>query len=296
MIDFLALRRFIIVCEEMSFSRAAKRLGISQPAVTFQINMLEGELGLDLFIREQQRILALTEAGKSYLRHARAIVSGLDETLRSARSAIETGRASVRIGVTEEAASLGFVRLYEWCKGHLDDISVEIREFQPDDITEAVSTEEVDIGFAIHPPSGAIAAEQVWHEHWCVVLPTDHPLAGRESFTLEDVAGLDLILAHPRDGGAHELLRQLMAQANLYPRLVRQASRRSTILALAAAGAGTTILQYSRHVRVSIDGAIVRPLAAPPPWITMLSRPNSADAVARVAALARKIGADLLLS
>jgi len=292
MIDLLALRRFIIVCEEMSFSRAAERIGVSQPAVTSQINAIERELGLDLIVREQQRILALTAAGRSFLVHARAIIGGLDEAVRSAQALTEQEVERVRIGVCEESASRGFVQFYQRCRRDLPDIAIDIREFMPGEITDALISREIDLAFAIEPPAGPCERRDVWQEGWGVVLPVGHDLAQRDSFTLEDIHETGMILAQPAAGGAHELLRRLFTERKLTPPIVRQARRRSTILALAAAGEGITVLIYAPKVVVNIDGAVVRPLAAPAPWVTMLSLSEVSATVRRVMHLAGQMGGE----
>src|SRR5215210_6697394 len=67
------LRYFVTAAEEMNISRASARLRVSQPAVSRQIHDLEEELGVPLFKREKNG-LSLTEAGESYLAHAREIL------------------------------------------------------------------------------------------------------------------------------------------------------------------------------------------------------------------------------
>ena len=67
---------FIAVAEELSIRRAAKRLGIAQSALTKQIAGLEAELGLDLLVRDRQRVVGLTPPGESLLEDARRILAG----------------------------------------------------------------------------------------------------------------------------------------------------------------------------------------------------------------------------
>jgi DNA-binding transcriptional LysR family regulator len=82
------LRYFVTVAEELHFGRAAERLNMSQPPLSRQIQELEEELGFALFVREYHKV-ALTEAGKAYLTHARQI---LEQVARAKQEAAGIAR------------------------------------------------------------------------------------------------------------------------------------------------------------------------------------------------------------
>jgi DNA-binding transcriptional LysR family regulator len=88
-IDFRHLETFLVVAEELNFSRAAKRLGIAQPPLSRQIQRLEESLGAQLFDRSPPRI-RLTEAGRVFVTEARKILSQVNQ------SAIATQRGQSR--------------------------------------------------------------------------------------------------------------------------------------------------------------------------------------------------------
>ncbi|MGY4425667.1 DNA-binding transcriptional LysR family regulator [Bradyrhizobium sp. JR6.1] len=99
--DYRQLRYFIAVAEELSFSRAAKRLHVSQPPLSTQIKAMEEELGTQLLSRTR-RAVELTQAGQLLLEHARRAVSELDlasETVRRAARG-EAGARSVSVSPT----------------------------------------------------------------------------------------------------------------------------------------------------------------------------------------------------
>src|SRR5947209_12678721 len=101
------LRYFIAVAEELHFGRAARRLGITQPPLSLQIQRLEAELGVTLFERTNRRV-QLTPAGKTLLEEGRNVIAEFSGALDAARRAArgETGSLSVAF-----AASVMFLAL-----------------------------------------------------------------------------------------------------------------------------------------------------------------------------------------
>src|SRR4051812_35164089 len=85
------LRYFAVVAEELSFTRAAERLFVSQPALSKQIRMLEKQLGADLF-RRDRRTVRLTAVGEALLPHARTLIAAWEE----ARAAVDDAKSAER--------------------------------------------------------------------------------------------------------------------------------------------------------------------------------------------------------
>ncbi len=104
----LQLETFIVVADLGSFNKAAEALYITPPAVTKQINLLEKDLGLKLFIRTH-RGLVLTEAGKSLYKDAKYIIQYCKESVERAKKAMEEKDNVVRVGTSPmtPAAPLG---------------------------------------------------------------------------------------------------------------------------------------------------------------------------------------------
>ena len=93
------LRYFIALAEELSFTRAAQRLHVSQPPLSLQIAQLEAELGVQLFVRTSRRV-ELTLAGQAYLVDARAVLERLDAA-RQRVGAIGQGQAGrIEVGLS----------------------------------------------------------------------------------------------------------------------------------------------------------------------------------------------------
>lgn len=107
------LETFIRVAEAGSFNKAAEQLYITPPAVTKQINLFEGELGIQLFVRTH-RGLMLTEAGKSFYRDAQYILQYCSDSIERAKKAMQDNGNVIRIGTSPMTPAQPLV--YSWSK------------------------------------------------------------------------------------------------------------------------------------------------------------------------------------
>src|SRR4051812_25292484 len=96
------LRYFVAVAEELNFSHVAGRVYLSQPALSQQIQKLEGELGVALLHRTKHRV-ELTEAGQVLLEGTRQVLTQLQQTARAVREAGEAEKSQLRVGFPEYA-------------------------------------------------------------------------------------------------------------------------------------------------------------------------------------------------
>ncbi|MGE0829647.1 MAG: LysR family transcriptional regulator, partial [Hyphomonadaceae bacterium] len=104
-IDFKLLRGFVELAREGSFTRAAARLGMSQPALTVQIRKLEAELGFTLFSRST-RALALTPEGQEFVALAERVIEEHAAALAGARRIRAGGHETLRIGAASYTAEI----------------------------------------------------------------------------------------------------------------------------------------------------------------------------------------------
>jgi DNA-binding transcriptional LysR family regulator len=184
------VRYFTVVADHLSFSRAAAELRVAQPALSRQIQRLEHRLGVRLLDRTPQGTL-LTEAGKAFLPEAHAL-------LRAARHAVITARAyspvgRIIVGYVEDLVITPAVR--ELRRRHPDaEISTRYLECHEE---SALTDGQVDVLVARAPlfvPAGHTRATVLYEEPRVLVVPADHPLAGRDSVSLADFVGDEPIL------------------------------------------------------------------------------------------------------
>ncbi|MFB8772937.1 LysR family transcriptional regulator [Streptomyces broussonetiae] len=183
-LDLRLVRYFTVVAEHGHFGRAAQALHITQPSLSRQIRRLEHDLGTRLIDRTP-RGSRLTEAGEAFLPHAKAL-------LRSAAEATARTRAAARathlaVGYTAGLIVTPAVRAL---RHRHPDADVRTLHVALDDVRPALLDHRVDALMARLPfPTDGLRLTPLYEQQRVVLLPLDHPLAGKESVTLDDIAG-----------------------------------------------------------------------------------------------------------
>lgn len=258
------MRYFVAVAEELHFGRAAARVHIVQPALSQQVSRLEEELGVQLLRRTKRRV-ELTEAGRAFLDGAR-------DVLARAEGAAEDAKRAARGQVGRLVVSFVGPATYNV----LPDILHAYRERYPDvelGLHELTSVEQlkrlregaIQVGF-VRPPVNdeALCAETVVREPVVAILPEDHPLADRDPIPLGALAGEPFVMVpRSREPNLHDLYVTMCRQAGFGPRVVQEANRIHTIVALVATGMGVALASAS-VARFSRPGAVYRRLEGPP--------------------------------
>jgi LysR family transcriptional regulator, low CO2-responsive transcriptional regulator len=148
--DVHHLRVFISVAENMSFTRAAERLFLTQSAVSHQIARLEREIGADLFVRLGKSI-SLTPAGQALLPHARKIFSSLDEAAAVVRRATHSDLGRLRIGASPAACQYIIPEALREFRESFPNYSLTIVPGDSPAIIELLLNESIDLGLVIKP-------------------------------------------------------------------------------------------------------------------------------------------------
>jgi DNA-binding transcriptional LysR family regulator len=240
------LRYFVTVAEELHYGRAAKRLSMTQPPLSQQIQQLEKEIGVQLF-RRLGRNVELTEAGQVFLIEAQQTLAQTEQAVQNARRAAlgEIGRLDVGLVVTAAYSVVPSI-LCEFRKRY-PNVTVVLHELTTHEQTQALQDEHLDVGFLRLPVfSETLEVETFFREPLVVALPSNHPLAARENISLEMLADEHFILSPPRLRLAwHDQFMCLCQQTGFIPQIVQQAVHIETILGLVAVEIGITVLPAS---------------------------------------------------
>src|SRR5579862_8936307 len=145
------LRYFLAVAEELNFTRAAERLGISQPPLTQQVKALEAELGVALLDRSAYRI-ELTDAGRIFAAEAARILGDARSAVQAARRAATGATGRVRVGFTESASFNPLVTSsLRSFRADFPAVEVSLEEHPSTELIVALREERIDAAF-VRPP------------------------------------------------------------------------------------------------------------------------------------------------
>ncbi|MGP3932069.1 LysR family transcriptional regulator [Nonomuraea sp. KM88] len=185
-LDLGAVRAFVAVVEDRSFSEAAVQLGISQQAISKRIARLESGLGLTLLFRSRNGA-ALTEDGRAFLPHARALVGLADQAVEALRGR----RRALRIDVldTRLSASVDLVRAFHQATEKADVEIITSNGFRS--ARGALARGSVDAAFARAngPLDEHLRHVPAYLEPVHLLAGRDHPLAGLREVEVERLAG-----------------------------------------------------------------------------------------------------------
>lgn len=262
------LRYFNAVAEELNFSRAAQRLGISQPPLSQQIRQLERELGVELFQRDSKGV-RLTEAGRALWTSARRVVDDATQVQQLAERLRGGNRGQLNIGFVGSALYGQLPDLIRYARERLAEVRFVLEEVETGDQIQALSSGRIDVGI-LRPPITAPALRQlpIGEEPLVAVLPHDHRLAGKRSLDLAELSGEDFVL-FPRPLGAAlwNLVVNSCVAAGFHPTIVREVEHVHTMVGLVASGIGVTLVPRSVS-RLALPG--VRYLTISRPRATTL--------------------------
>lgn len=210
----LQLETFISVAEAGSFNKAAEELYISAPAVIKQINALESELDLTLFIRTH-RGLVLTEAGESFYKDAKYLLQYFKGSVARAKEAAQSGENLIRIGTSLMTPGTFLVDLWPRIHAYLPEAKFKLVSFEntPENAKEIQKNFGQDIDLVVgvfdqaYLDERACAATLLAKEPIRITVPMRHRLAEKESLKIHDLYGEKLMVIHNGWNSSFDLLR-----------------------------------------------------------------------------------------
>ena len=191
------LRTFVAVAEERNFTRAAERLHLAQQAVSKSVRQLERELGVELLERTTREV-RLTPAGAALLRSGREALAAADAAFAQAAEVGGAVAGRVRIGATPAVGAAVLGEVVEILREDAPELSVAVLEVRPGEISRLLRDREVDLALA-RTWGGAPEVESASLRPTPAILlvPSDHPLADRESVELANLDGERLLAWSP---------------------------------------------------------------------------------------------------
>ncbi|SCC94084.1 RuBisCO operon transcriptional regulator [Thiomonas sp. X19] len=187
------LKVFEVVARQLSFSRAAEELHLTQPAVSTQVRQLEGHVGLPLFEQLGKKIY-LTPAGVEMLHYSRAIIQQFHEAdeAMSRLKGVSGGKLNIAV---ISAGDYFFPRLLaEFLRRH-PGVSLNLAVYNREELLHQLSANLTDLAVMVRPPQGIDTVNQSFAPHpYVIVAAPDHPLVGQRDIPLEDLGSQSFIV------------------------------------------------------------------------------------------------------
>jgi DNA-binding transcriptional LysR family regulator len=244
-LDLESLRSFYHVARERSFSRAARTLHVSQPAVSVRIKTLEEELGERLFDRARKGV-ALTEAGAVLYRAAEKIFADVEEARARLRELRESGAGHVRLGCSDTVSLYLLPPALKRFRRRFPGAEVTIRNDHSTEILDLLLRGELDFGIVTRPPSldHRLEAREILVEPYVAVCRRDDPILRRGQVSLAALDGRPMV-ALERGTVTRDAIDRALRAAGARPRVVLETGNVEVQKLYAAMGFGCAVLPRS---------------------------------------------------
>jgi len=237
------LAYFESVSRHLHFTRAAEELNVAQPSVSQQIRKLETELGAPLFHR-MKRHVALTEAGKTFLPHARAVLQRVDEARLEVQELSGLRRGTLAVGAPPSVGTHLLPRALAAFSSRHPGIALAFREAGSRTLLGLLEQGELDMAVVIQPiRHPALETRPLLEEELLLAVPRRHPLAsGQRRVRLAQLREEPFVLLRE---GAYDLRDQTLAacrRSGFDPVVALDGGEMDSMLRFVAAGIGVAIL------------------------------------------------------
>lgn len=270
MIDVRRLRYFVAVAEEQHFSRAADRLGISQPPLSEHIQALERELGVALFQRTT-RSVTLTDDGLNLLPHARRILRDIDRCGEVIRDARWEKMSTLRIGILHAHAYTFLPALLAAWAQHRPDVRLTLAEHATQDQTSVLMTGDVDLAFVREPVHESdLSMTRLFSEPYWIAAPQGWHTAQDDQISVTELQDRRMIgfPSHHASGSTRTLFRDFLIKHKVKTADFLQVRTMHAALALVAGEQGFTPVPRSQRT-LSLHGVRYLPLREQPPQLSV---------------------------
>ncbi|WP_213948588.1 DNA-binding transcriptional regulator OxyR [Luteibacter sp. dw_328] len=188
------LSYLVALAEHRHFGRAAEASFVSQPTLSTQIRKLEDELGVALVERTPRKVL-LTETGREIARRARGVLSQVDEIKSIAQRTRDPESGTIRLGIFPTLGPYLLPHVIPHLRQRFPRLELLLREEKTEQILGMLREGTLDAGILALPMhDDSLHVEFLFEEPFVLAVPDNHPLAGRQSLKMEDLADQNLLL------------------------------------------------------------------------------------------------------
>lgn len=234
LMNFAQLRAFHAVATEGGFTRAARRLGISQPAVTVQVRALERAHGLRLFDRRGGAV-ELTDFGRALLSRTRRVFALLDEVDDMLQSAGALMRGRLELGADGPFAVMALIAAF---RARYPQVQIQTRMGNTARVLRDLEEGRTDLAvLMLERPDARLAAIPLREDRLVALVSREHPWARRRRVSLDELDGQPMLFRE-QGSATRALLSAALERAGITAEMVLELGSREALREAVAAGLG----------------------------------------------------------
>ncbi|MFT4822580.1 MAG: DNA-binding transcriptional LysR family regulator [Halioglobus sp.] len=243
--DTQHLKAFMLVAETGSFSVAAEKLHLTQPAVSKRIAILEQQLGSELFDRIGRNV-SLTEAGNALLPHARTISGQLLDAERSVRDLSGEVTGELRMATSHHIGLHRLPPVLNAFSKAFDGVKIDIDFMDSEQAYELIMQGKVELAVVTLAPTSepSIITKPIWQDPLDFMVSKDHELAKKENCDLKYLSGCPAVLPG-LNTYTGQIVKRLFDRSELQLQVSMATNYLETVRMMATVGLGWTVLPRS---------------------------------------------------
>lgn len=263
------LRYFIMVAEELNFSRAAQRLYTAQPSLSQQIKDLENEVGVKLLYRTKRKV-ELTEEGSVFLEQARLTLAQADKAIAMARQVSKRKKQQLTIGFVPVVEMKVFPYVLPNLRIQNPELKIELLSMNNTEQMEALKKGEIDIAFMRdNLNNDEIESKFVLREPLILLLPKDHPLTKYDRVPVKALNHIDFIIPSAKQSAVlHKTILDFTMLHHIKFNIVQTADNILFNINSIGMGLGCGILP-SYITPLTLNNVVTRPLDVDLPYLDL---------------------------
>lgn len=251
------LKAFLAIAEAKTFTAGARRVNVTQAAISMQIRQLEDEVGLQLFTRTPRRVI-LTEAGEYLLERARKILREHDSALAEIAEVAGAEYGRLRIGTASGTFAMHQLPgILHKLKDKFPNCELTVSSGTSQKLVDRMMHGEIDTAFVSLPVDNAnITTESIFSDEIVAIAHPKHPLAKEKYISAATLAGENLILGE-QGGNTRRMIDEFFSAANVRPHILMELSRQEAINLMVEANLGVGMAGAKSVAREIRDGKLI---------------------------------------
>lgn len=257
--DLKQIRYFVAVAEERSFTAAAKRLHITQPPLSRQIQLLEEILDAQLLERDR-RPLELTEAGRLFYEQSLQLLKRVEQIQTATTRIGQSYQQQVSIGFVVSTIYSGLPSLIQNFRVAYPNTRLQFVEMTSAEQIEALKSGRIDIGFGrVRMYDSAISRETLREERLALAIPYSSPLATENTPLPLNVLNKQSLIVYPSNvtPSFADYILNALHDKRIYPDQIHEVQSIQTALGLVAAGVGYCVMPTGARVRSDLHYRLI---------------------------------------